>query len=295
MLLNISRELAFIASILGLAKGFGCGTGMTDLSVVARREMEMEVRGPPAPSWRRQAGGKELTSVNTYIHIMSADQTEEGGNLPDSIIDPQMKIVSDAFVVTGYQFNYTVTRNVNATWYYEGYQNSQIEKDFKGALRKGGVETMNVFVMGTNKSDISAWSTTPNELELPWLVANDGIVIHRSIWLNGSNPELNLGVSLVHEVGHWFGLLHTFSGGCGNFDYVDDTPAQDWQNLGGCEPKDSCPDDPGVDPIHNYMSYSNDTCRTEFTPGQIKRMQEQMSYWRNLTAAGQAPTTERPE
>ena len=29
---------------------------------------------------------------------------------------------------------------------------------------------------------------------------------------------------------------------------------------------------PGVDPIHNYMDYSNDACLNTFSKGQIKRM-----------------------
>jgi len=49
----------------------------------------------------------------------------------------------------------------------------------------------------------------------------------------------------------------------------------------GCpEGQDSCPDLPGLDPIHNYMDYSYDTCYTMFTAGQTSRMQTMFSAYR---------------
>lgn len=85
----------------------------------------------------------------------------------------------------------------------------------------------------------------------------------------------------VHEAGHWFGLLHVFqatasnppeAGGCqGAGDAVEDTPAQ--RGPGSvCEQTDSCPGKPGLDNIHNYMDYTVDECRYEFTEGQEARM-----------------------
>jgi hypothetical protein len=52
-------------------------------------------------------------------------------------------------------------------------------------------------------------------------------------------------------------LIHTFSTGCeGEGDEVDDTPLEDfasnWPSAAGCqEQRDSCPDAPGLDPVHN--------------------------------------------
>jgi hypothetical protein len=36
-----------------------------------------------------------------------------------------------------------------------------------------------------------------------------------------------------------------------------------------------------VDPIHNYMDYSDDPCYSEFTAGQAERMQDQYLFFRD--------------
>jgi hypothetical protein len=77
------------------------------------------------------------------------------------------------------------------------------------------------------------------------------------------------------------GLHHTFRGGCGvTGDGVWDTPAEAEENF-DCIPRDSCPDRPGLDPIHNFMDYSDDFCMNHFTKGQFDRMQRQWSLYRS--------------
>ena len=70
------------------------------------------------------------------------------------------------------------------------------------------------------------------------------------------------GKTAVHEVGHWFGLLHPFQDNtCSTSDpgdYIADTPQESVSTSGCPSGKDSCPEDPGLDPIHNYMDYSTD-------------------------------------
>jgi Pregnancy-associated plasma protein-A len=105
---------------------------------------------------------------------------------------------------------------------------------------------------------------------------------------------------LVHEVGHWLGLPHTFAGwnpdtapegGCTPpGDGIDDTPAEASPAFGCLSitippflPRDTCPE-PGFDPVDNYMAYVPDICMYKFTDGQRAAMR---AAWFNFRAPAQ--------
>ena len=62
--------------------------------------------------------------------------------------------------------------------------------------------------------------------------------------------------TLIHEFGHFVGLMHTFRGGCSDpyGDYVEDTPPEKAGPVECVPGKDTCPGG-GPDPIHNFMDY----------------------------------------
>jgi hypothetical protein len=100
------------------------------------------------------------------------------------------------------------------------------------------------------------------------------------------------GETLVHLVGHYLGLLHTYEPWPGEgraecttkcaqiSDHVHDTPVHIRNpTFPACLVLDTCPY-PGRDPVANYMNAEPDVCSNEFTPGQVERMERMVRAFR---------------
>ena len=103
----------------------------------------------------------------------------------------------------------------------------------------------------------------------------DGITMSWDV-IGGRNEgaaPYNQGRTLAHEVGHYFGLEHTFAGStCSNTyttgDLIVDTLPHTTETY-DCVPTTECG---GLaTPIHNIMNYTDDLCLTEFTAEQANR------------------------
>jgi PKD repeat protein len=127
----------------------------------------------------------------------------------------------------------------------------------------------------------------------------DGMVVKSSVFGNIGTASSSLGRTASHEIGHWFGLYHTFQNGCGDDvctggDYVCDTPPQALPSF-NCETLNTCSNDvPDLDDQkENYMNYTPDACKNMFTNGQKLRLQSTLENIRtviwseeNLVATG---------
>ncbi len=228
--------------------------------------------GTPPPS--RPPGS---VTINVWFHVINQGSGIANGDIPQSQIDAQIQVLNDAFTGaapggsgadTPFRFALAgVTRTTNATWFNMGL-GSQAEKDAKAALRVGGCDTLNIY--STDGGGYLGWATFPSSCA--GSTSDDGVVILYSSVPGGSAVPYNEGDTATHEVGHWLGLYHTFQGGCSKQnDLVSDTPAERSPAFGCPVGRDTCRGG-GVDPIENFMDYTDDDCMFKFTGGQSSRM-----------------------
>ena len=195
-----------------------------------------------------------------------------------TVIADQIAVLNEAFAGstsaasadTGYSFNLiTTSRTRNSSWYTAG-PGTSAEAAMKGALREGGPETLNMYVSSPG-GGLLGWATFPTSYASNPLA--DGVVLLNASLPGGSAAPYNEGDTGTHEVGHWLGLYHTFQGGCTPPGAsVDDTPYEASAAFFCPHGRDSCPESEGLDPIHNFMDYTDDWCMDHFTPLQDERM-----------------------
>ncbi|KAI0517741.1 hypothetical protein F5B22DRAFT_645447 [Xylaria bambusicola] len=220
----------------------------------------------------------EIPTVNVYFQVLASSEKPEDGWVADDLLQKQMDVLNDNFNKHGIKFQLAKTiRTINETW-----ARGQDINFMASQLRMGSYSDLNIYLHLNLTGGAAGVCTIPVPVNGAGTYNFDGCQI-----LTSSLPDdapytgLNDGKAGVHEVGHWFGLFHTFENGCNSpGDYVDDTPSEALPPGRGCEIRNSCPGQPGNDPIHNHMSYTGSDCHTEFTLGQQIRMHNQWAVYR---------------
>ncbi|MBY6211301.1 zinc metalloprotease [Microbulbifer agarilyticus] len=266
------------------AKFKRCGTKHPSIQEAALKEQHFTaMRGKPGSG---DGGGytpRPAGSVSVDVHFHVITDSSNNGALSSGEINSQMAVLNDAYAGTPFTFNLVATTvTANNAWYNVGY-NTAAEQDMKTSLRQGDAGTLNIYAANIGDG-LLGWATFPSSYASAPL--DDGVVILTGSMPGGDAAPYNEGDTLTHEVGHWLGLYHTFQGGCsGSGDYVADTPAEKSPAYGCPVGRDSCTkgkNADGLDPITNFMDYTDDNCMYEFSEGQSARADEQSSTYRGL-------------
>jgi hypothetical protein len=220
-------------------------------------------------------------TIPVWFHVISkADGT---GNISDQRIYDQMTVLNEDFGAiantlgengfnTGIQFELAgIDRTVNDAW----YAGEESEVAYKTALAKDVTNYLNVYTNDGCYSDgcTAGFAYYPQD----GIFFDDGVVM-LSDAVGGRNNGFagyDEGRTLVHEVGHYLGLQHTFdaSESCPTNSYTTgdlilDTNTQQ-EAVFGCPSSSSSCGSP--DPIDNYMGYGDDACVERFTAEQANR------------------------
>lgn len=255
-----------------LREGIRCGTRPLTANERAASDAAVEaVLAIADPSFRLKK-----VVIPVAFHVVRKRNGKY--DVPDEQIDAQIALLNSAFRNRGFAFTLQQVIRHDNNRFARRCQSRGVEMSFK---RKNAVDpatTLNVYTCRPSNGVLGyAWfpSNWPEDHFM------HGVVALYSSLPGGTAYPYDEGDTIVHEVGHYLGLFHTFEGGCsGTGDRVGDTPAQSSPTFGCPVRRDSCINVPGKDPIHNFMDYSDDVCMTDFTKGQKSRMQDQVRTFR---------------
>lgn len=227
-------------------------------------------------------GAGEVPVFPLWFHVMNPGNVNL---VPRENIEEQVRVLNASFggvvggVDVGFRFRLAgVSMYANKENYHLKCGSRPVEAAMKEATAKDPALYVNVWLCKPGALGYAYFPTS-----FPESSFMNGVVLHYKTLpaVEGSKlvpyEYFGLGYTLAHELGHYFGLFHTFQNGCGRTgDRVDDTPKEAYSYSGGdCDLKrDSCPEAPGIDPINNYMDYSQDACLNTFTKGQRQRMRQ---------------------
>ena len=226
---------------------------------------------------------EEIIYVRLYFHIFDTDDGDNPTTTPEDVAAQVDQLNAD-YLPHKIQFvyDYRTVKDSDFRWITSSSEFNQMKNQYAVDPEN----QMNIYVVNVNVAPTGVYSYAT----FPWsgsqLTNFGGVVLSEQQFY----PEDDH--TLTHEIGHCFGLWHTFHGvdevsSCGSCYETPITTEGDVRgdmcadtrptplNYSCNEPSESdpCSGEPWAPtPIANYMGYSSDPCQNEFTPQQAARM-----------------------
>lgn len=261
------EDITFLGQNGEVRTGRRCGTlppTAEQIEAVQRNIMNRAIAAIPC-----------TVTIPVAFHILRHNDGVTG-DISDVDINAQLDVLNAAYASTNFQFElHSIERVNNTTW--AGMNTTSAETAAKQALAVDPAHTLNIYTC-TGCQGYLGWSYFPD-----WYPENSymhGIVVLYSSFPSGISYPYDEGDTVTHEAGHYLGLYHTFQGGCSApGDQIDDTPYEASAAYGCPESRDTCPA-AGLDPIHNFMDYTDDACMDHFTAGQSDRIDSMIEIYK---------------
>ena len=279
-----------LTSVLATALFTSTGAAQQKDRCATRQPSLEEIDGIEQTLARARSKTRTTDTVQVWVHVINKGSGFANGDLTENMIRDQIRVLDDSFsgrsggASSGIGFQLAgITRTKNQQWFESIAIDLSVELEAKRALRRGGPETLNIYTVDGGPS--LGFAYYPSILSDPTYAALDGVVLDWRTLPGGTFEIYSEGDTAPHEVGHWLALYHTFEGKCsGKNDFVSDTPAEFSPAFACPIGRDSCAgaSKPGVDPITNFMDYTQDSCMFMFTPGQVQRMRAAWAAFRQI-------------
>lgn len=249
---------------------------------------------------------RAIIEIPIVVHIV---YRMEEDNISDEQVFEQIEILNEAFngqALTDADIPSEFLQSVATVNFKFCLANTDPEGNLVTGITRKEVETINIGSLDRIYYDaqggVDAWDTdryiniwiaeTNNDIigkaSFPEIGPEEKQGIVMDVQYFGGPNSLNFdnrylgGKSLIHEMGHFFGLQHLWGStvsDCASDDGIEDTPVTGSTYVNSCQLDGvSCG---SVDMTGNYMMYSSDDCLHYFTKGQRTLMHNVLATYRN--------------